>query len=111
MNGKVGWITAVLGLLILILAACTGNQREPAAAPEPIEEVKEKNSSGVQIIASGTIVPPTARPPTATPTIAELPDLGEAPEILNETWLNTAEPMTLESVRGKVVLLEFWTFG
>jgi thiol-disulfide isomerase/thioredoxin len=58
------------------------------------------------VLASGTIMPPTAKPIEV-----DLPDLGEAPEILNETWLNTDEPMTLASVRGKVVLLEFWTFG
>lgn len=41
----------------------------------------------------------------------DLPDLGPAPEIENEVWLNTDEPVTLASQRGKVVLLEFWTFG
>jgi hypothetical protein len=25
-------------------------------------------------------------------------------------WLNTREPLTLASLRGKAVLLEFWTF-
>jgi hypothetical protein len=25
-------------------------------------------------------------------------------------WLNTDRPLTLQAVRGKVVLLEFWTF-
>lgn len=41
----------------------------------------------------------------------ELDDLGLAPEIANETWINSAEPLTLAGLRGKVVLLEFWTFG
>jgi len=26
-------------------------------------------------------------------------------------WLNTARPLTLQELRGKIVLLEFWTFG
>jgi hypothetical protein len=39
------------------------------------------------------------------------PDLGEAPELTNETWLNTAEPLRLAELRGKVVLLDMWTFG
>jgi thiol-disulfide isomerase/thioredoxin len=26
-------------------------------------------------------------------------------------WLNTAEPITLASLRGKIVLLDFWTYG
>ncbi len=26
-------------------------------------------------------------------------------------WINTGEPLTLEGLRGKVVLLDFWTYG
>lgn len=40
-----------------------------------------------------------------------LEDLGPAPELHNETWLNTEQPLHLEELRGKVVLLEMWTFG
>lgn len=40
-----------------------------------------------------------------------LPDLGEAPEINNgEPWINS-EPLTLEDLEGKVVLIEFWTYS
>ncbi|GJL62763.1 MAG: hypothetical protein NPIRA04_14170 [Nitrospirales bacterium] len=34
----------------------------------------------------------------------------QAPEITNETWLNS-EPLRLADLRGKVVMVEFWTFG
>ncbi len=27
------------------------------------------------------------------------------------TWLNTAHPLTMEQLRGKVVILDFWTYG
>jgi len=59
----------------------------------------------------------TDMPPTSTaspsPTLhpPELPDLGPAPEISNDVWINSDEPLTLASQRGKVVLVEFWTFG
>jgi len=43
--------------------------------------------------------------------LPELDDLGPAPELYNETWLNTDQPLRLEDLRGKVVLLEMWTFG
>jgi thiol-disulfide isomerase/thioredoxin len=33
-----------------------------------------------------------------------------APEWKNESWLNAANPLTLASLRGKVVLLNFWVF-
>jgi thiol-disulfide isomerase/thioredoxin len=95
MNAKI-WITAVIPIFIFILVACTSNQRESAVV----------ESSGVQVLASGTVVPPTPKPIQV-----DLPDRGVAPEILNETWINSESPVTLESVRGKVVLLEFWTFG
>jgi hypothetical protein len=26
-------------------------------------------------------------------------------------WINTARPLVLKELRGKIVLLEFWTFG
>lgn len=41
----------------------------------------------------------------------KLKDLGPAPELYNETWLNTDQPLRLADLRGKVVLLEMWTFG
>ena len=34
----------------------------------------------------------------------------KAPEITNKVWLNS-EPLKLEDLRGKVVMVEFWTFG
>ena len=40
-----------------------------------------------------------------------LPDLGPAPELTNDTWLNVDAPLRLADLRGKVVLLEMWTFG
>ena len=33
-----------------------------------------------------------------------------APEITGQTWLNAA-PTRLAELKGKVVLVEFWTFG
>lgn len=33
-----------------------------------------------------------------------------APEFTNNTWINS-EPLRLANLRGKVVLVEFWTFG
>ena len=33
-----------------------------------------------------------------------------APEITGEHWLNSS-PLTIVSLRGRVVLVEFWTYG
>jgi len=42
---------------------------------------------------------------------ATLPDLGLAPELTNETWLNVDSPLRLADLRGNVVIVEMWTFG
>jgi hypothetical protein len=42
---------------------------------------------------------------------ADLPDLGLAPELENEIWLNTDQPLRLSELGGSVVLLDMWTFG
>ena len=40
----------------------------------------------------------------------DLRDAGPAPELTNQVWLNTAEPLHMADLRGEVVLLEMWTF-
>ena len=45
------------------------------------------------------------------PKLASLPDLGPAPELMNDTWLNVDSPLRLADLRGKVVIVEMWTFG
>ena len=47
---------------------------------------------------------------STSPAVA-LPDLGPAPELTNESWLNAEGPLRLADLGGKVVLLEMWTFG
>lgn len=42
--------------------------------------------------------------------LASLNVIGTPPELFNETWLNS-EPLKLADLHGKVVIVEFWTFG
>jgi thiol-disulfide isomerase/thioredoxin len=49
----------------------------------------------------------TVRPPAE----ALLADLGPAPEMSNEIWLNSAWPLRIRDLRGRVVGLDMWTFG
>jgi thiol-disulfide isomerase/thioredoxin len=71
----------ILGLLALILFGCSLQQENF----QPMQPALKNSSS--------------------------LPDLGPAPELTNETWLNVDAPLRLADLRGKVVLLEMWTFG
>jgi hypothetical protein len=73
-------------LLLLGLSACG-----TVATPEP-ESEKSK------------AMPTTAPHP-------DLPDLGPAPELTNEVWLNVDAPLRLADLRGKVVAIDMWTFG
>lgn len=40
-----------------------------------------------------------------------LEDLGAAPELENDVWLNVDKPIRISELRGNVILLDFWTFG
>jgi len=75
----------LLGLLILGLASCAGQ------APQSESPRSE-----------GTLPMPEA---------VSLPDLGPAPELTNDTWLNVDAPLRLADLRGKVVAIDMWTFG
>ena len=61
--------------------------------------------------------PPTSSDPEAAQAAAALPpgveleNLGPAPELHNEVWLNTDQPLRLADLRGQVVLIDMWTFG
>lgn len=101
----VAWLAIGLGM-----AACAASG-EPAA--ETNQPADPPSTTTTEPVAPPTAareeptVPPTA---TATPTLV-LPDLGPAPDITNEVWLNTDQPLNLAALRGRVVLVEFWTFG
>ena len=62
-------------------------------------------------IASATVSEPESEPTAPKPTTASLPDLGPAPELTNEVWLNVDAPLRLADLRGKVVAIDMWTFG
>jgi cytochrome c biogenesis protein CcdA/thiol-disulfide isomerase/thioredoxin len=57
---------------------------------------------------------PTQKPATFMSNKTNLPRLGRAPNFTGITaWLNTSgdQPLTLSAVRGKVVLIDFWTYS
>lgn len=114
----------ILGIgLLLVLAACRSMESDLTVESADDAEGNDEMATAVSTNTTQPIPPTTepTNPPTAQPTAvpsptphlirADFPNLGVAPEIENEVWLNTDEPVTLASQRGKVVLVEFWTFG
>ena len=90
----------ILLMTSMVLGACAGSigpQANPIDAPPPREPT-----------ATDRVDPA----PTAAPGFrADLPDLGAAPELNNEVWLNADRPLRLSELRGQVVLIDMWTFG
>jgi sugar lactone lactonase YvrE/thiol-disulfide isomerase/thioredoxin len=81
-------IPVLLVAIALVAAACT-NSSGTDSAPGPTR--------------------PGAPATTSAPSAAGTNPAPEFPEGLD--WLNVEAPLDLESLRGKVVLLDFWTYG
>jgi cytochrome c biogenesis protein CcdA/thiol-disulfide isomerase/thioredoxin len=80
------------------------------------------SQSGHLVAGAKTTTTTTQSPATATPKKApvfmanktNLPNLGRAPSFTGITaWFNTPgnKPLTLSQLRGKVVLIDFWTYS
>lgn len=69
---------------------------------------------GITVAALGLLIRPSAREettlPSMTPAAVKLPVEGELPSFGGATlWLNS-KPLTAADLRGRVVLVEFWTY-
>ena len=128
-----------LALVVALAALACGDDAEPPeVAPASVEQPGSAvsapvtaNSTPVAVnsaraaassapSAEGTVIPAAEAAPTPTQrparelTLAQLVSLGEtpsAPELAGiNSWINS-EPFTLESQRGNVVLVDFWTYS
>ena len=96
----------VLGISIL-LTSCQIFDKEPVD-PSPPDQLLQEADPDLEDD-QPSIQPTEQENPLPIPDFVK--DYGPAPEIQNDTWLNTPEPLRLADLKGKVVLLEMWTFG
>jgi hypothetical protein len=96
----------ILLVLLLFLVACSPGIE---AAPPESEEDPDSNLQATPSSPPTQITEPEAEEDSNPASV--LPNLGPAPELTNEVWLNSDQPLRLADLRGEVVLLEMWTFG
>ncbi|HEU0023594.1 MAG TPA: cytochrome c biogenesis protein DipZ [Thermoleophilaceae bacterium] len=87
----------------------------PAWAVNPSKELEESSAARERLAdlrgGGGGLVAQAAEP---TPRGSNLPALAAAPEITGtQRWFNTpgGRPLSLASLRGEVVLIDFWTYS
>jgi len=83
-------------LLVIILTAIIATGYATGRGPLGVLSIAISRLSGGQMISSRTVTEETKAP--------------AAPEISSGLWINS-EPLTLKSLHGRVVLIEFWTFA
>ena len=97
-----------LGALLLLASGCANASPPPA----PAAQAPPPTTARVEAVSTPVAAPTQAVPnPTPAPTPTRRPAGPLAPVIASDTWLNTNGPVAWDSLRGKVVMVEFWTFG
>ena len=118
--GIKGWIFLVGAVAVVTGAGVFGIVRATQlAVPDPNGAAGDSGSLGLESSAGAMpdLPSPVATletattPENATPEIVTPPGTEMAPNFLGIVrWLNS-EPISLEEQRGKVVLIDFWTYS
>ena len=109
---KILTVALIATVLVVIAAACGG---DATATPSPTTPNPTGTADPTPNPTSTPTPPPpvdTSEPtPSSNPASLESGEVGSvAPEITGIVgWLNS-EPLTLEELRGQVVLVDFWTY-
>jgi peptide-methionine (R)-S-oxide reductase len=103
MTNKTLIITAVI-LFATVLTAAAVLRRTAllSAAPAPVLEQSETTTD--------LMVSSETASPTAEDVLIAAKNAKPAPELAEGKWINS-DPLTLAGLRGRVVLVDFWTFG
>ncbi|MGZ6314081.1 MAG: cytochrome c biogenesis protein DipZ, partial [Candidatus Limnocylindrales bacterium] len=114
------WAGRALGALVLVTAGLMAVGADTAITADLTSAVPDwtgtlqalERTQQVQSALSDLGVGPRSPAGTGGPTDASgLPDLGPAAEFTGiDSWLNS-KPLTIAGLRGKVVLVDFWTYS
>ena len=116
------WVRRISGVVILVMALAiwlntfSGLQRDVPGYTSALQNKIEGGSTvRTQLNAiSGNVTKDNATLASCNPTAASLLNCGTAPNFAGITaWLNTpgGKPLTIAQLRGKVVLVDFWTYS
>jgi len=100
----VGALVAVIG--VVVLTNSSGDDPTPVAADSGSSESPDTDADSPEVDLSGTVVPVTD-----PPNVPDLPDRGLHSDLISiDGWLQS-DVASLEELRGRVVAVQFWTFG
>ena len=87
-----------------IVAAAPGTANRLTRSGKTISGLSDKTGSAATNLASANSAPLSSDSEEVTDAA------NAAPEFASGAWINS-EPLTLKELRGRVVVIEFWTFG
>lgn len=93
--------TSIVLVLVALLFAVGGQPRSVSSRLMPVFLNSEINKS---------LTASKDAPDTRRDVLIEARDAPRAPALAEGTWINS-EPLALAALRGRVVLVDFWTFG
>jgi len=111
-NYDVRFQNSIAGSLPGFLVNPTEGLEDTASARSALSDVRGESAHGVGAKATSATAA-VRRSEGGGGKSSGLPVLGTAPEFVdNQRWFNTPgdEPLTLRSLRGRVVLIDFWTY-
>ena len=98
---------AIMGCSLRPLETPTSASVPPTSTPEEDDQGERQTSAPAGVFAGADQHPGLANSALETDTYAR-----PAPEWPADLeWLNTDRPLTLAELRGKIVILDFWTYG
>jgi cytochrome c biogenesis protein CcdA/thiol-disulfide isomerase/thioredoxin len=109
LRARVQQLRAVLGVVVAAAALALVfnlDTRLQTALPNWTDFLQQHTENTA--FARGKLYKPAAKP---VRTVQGLPDFGPAPDfVAGGRWFNSA-PLTVKALRGKVVLVDFWTYS